>query len=338
MNYIGSKHSLSDFLLSSIDEVTGTKNSDYTGKVVCDGFAGTGAVSKLFKEHGAKVISNDIQYYSYILLKHILENIEADDMDETKFNYLNDLDLITNGFIYNNYCLGSGSTRQCFSDENGKKCDTIRYEIQRLYDSNEINEHEYYWYLASLLEDIDKTANTASVYAAYLKHLKKSAQKPMNFIPMDIVRGKRGEALIGDINENIKNIKSDILYLDPPYNSRQYCAYYHILETIALLDNPVIHGKTGMRDYSNQKSNWCIKNQVCEVFDDLLSEDNSGFVFLSYNNEGLMNIEQVKDIMSKYGTYELKTKKYHRFKADRDENRTHKASETEEYLHCLIRK
>ena len=125
MNYIGSKHSLSDFLLSSIDEVTGTKNSDYTGKVVCDGFAGTGAVSKLFKEHGAKVVSNDIQYYSYVLLKHILENVESDDMDETKFNYLNDLDLITDGFIYNNYCLGSGSTRQCFSDENGKKCDTI---------------------------------------------------------------------------------------------------------------------------------------------------------------------------------------------------------------------
>ena len=214
----------------------------------------------------------------------------------------------------------------------------IRYEIQRLYDSNEINDHEYYWYLASLLEDVDKTANTASVYAAYLKHLKKSAQKPMNFVPMKIVKGIRGQALLGDINENIKNIKSDILYLDPPYNSRQYCAYYHILETIALMDNPNIHGKTGMRDYSNQKSAWCMKNQVCEVFDELLPKDNSEFVFLSYNNEGLMSIEQVRDIMSKYGAYELKTRKYHRFKADRDENRTHKASETEEYLHCLIRK
>ena len=338
MNYIGSKHSLSDFLLSSIDEVTHTDNSDYSNKTICDGFAGTGAVSKLFKRHGAKVISNDVQYYSYVTLKHILENIESDNMNENNFNYLNNLELRSDGFIYNNYCLGSGSTRQCFSDENGKKCDTIRYEIERMYKNNEINEHEYFWYLASLLEDIDKTANTASVYAAYLKHLKKSAQKPMNFVPIEIFNGVRGIALLGDINVNIKNVDSDILYLDPPYNTRQYCAYYHILETISLMDNPDIHGKTGMRDYSEQKSDWCSKSKVREAFDDLLSHDKSEFVFLSYNNEGLMTIEQVKDIMSKYGTYELKTQKYHRFKADRDENRTHKASETEEYLHCLTRK
>jgi adenine-specific DNA-methyltransferase len=39
--------------------------------------------------------------------------------------------------------------------------------------------------------------------------------------------------------------------------------------------------------------------------------------------------------MSKYGKYDLQTKEYQRFKADKSENRNHKANKTFEYLHIL---
>ena len=334
MNYIGSKHSLRDFLISSIDEFTNTSDSNYSGKTVCDGFSGTGAVAKLFKEHDARVIANDIQTYSFVTLKHFLCNNANTPLDGSRFEILDSLDGV-DGFIYRNYCGGSGSGRLYYTDSNGRRCDAIRQEIQRLFDTGKISENEYYWYLASLLESIDKVANTASVYAAFLKKIKKSAQKDMVLKPLPILDGPVGEVLQGDINVLMPEISCDILYLDPPYNSRQYPAYYHILETIARYDNPEIHGKAGTRDYKEQRSDWCVKSRVRDVFDDLLSKADCEFVFLSYNNEGLMSVDDVRGIMSRYGDYELKTREYHRFRADKKDARNHKADKTVELLHCL---
>ena len=58
-------------------------------------------------------------------------------------------------------------------------------------------------------------------------------------------------------NDLAFSISGDILYIDPPYNHRQYAPNYHLLETIAKYDNPKIKGVTGLRDYSNQKSAFC---------------------------------------------------------------------------------
>lgn len=333
MNYIGSKHSLLDFLVESITSVAGTN----TNKVFADLFAGTGAVSKKFRELGYNVISNDMQYYSFVLLKHYIENDSSVNLDE--FSYLNfsfELpdDLKKYSFIYNNYCLGSGSERNYFSDYNGKKCDAIRYDIENLH--NKITDKQYYSLLASLIESVDKCANVASVYGAFLKKLKKSAQKEFEYDMLPVINGPVGKVYNKDANELIKRISGDILYLDPPYNERQYCAYYHILETIARMDFPEIKGKTGTRDYSNQKSAWCSKKTAAQALEDLIKNANFKYIFLSYNNEGIIPFEEIKSIMSKYGEYKLFAKEYKRFKADNDRN--YKSNKTIEYLHCLIKK
>ncbi|EUB40149.1 DNA adenine methylase, partial [Fusobacterium sp. CM1] len=224
------------------------------------------------------------------------------------------------------------------SDFNGKKCDAIRQELEKLYKNKEINEHQYNYFLASLINSIDKHANTASVYGAFLKSLKKSAVKDFELELLPIIDGnKDGKVYNEDINILIKKIKGDILYLDPPYNARQYSANYHLLETISKYDNPIIKGKTGLRDYSNQKSKFCSKSQVNQVFEDLILNADFKYIFLSYNDEGLMSLETIKEIMKKYGEYKCFTTNYKRFRADKEENRNHKKSSTIEYLHCLIK-
>lgn len=91
----------------------------------------------------------------------------------------------------------------------------------------------YFFLLASLLESADKVANTASVYGAYLKTLKRSATKIMELQPASFeLTSNRHRIYQEDGNDLIQNIKGDILYLDPPYNTRQYGANYHILNTI----------------------------------------------------------------------------------------------------------
>lgn len=336
MNYIGSKLSLMDFLTQTIEEVTGI--SDGEGHILADLFAGTGIVGSTYREQGWKVISNDIQTYSYVLNKHYIENPHS--MTDGLTDYLNELDGI-DGFVYNNYCLGSGSERCYFTDENGRKCDAIRTEIDELLKTNRINENQYYWYLASLINSIDKYANTASVYGAFLKHVKKSASQEfeLNLLPKNHGIHK-GKVYNEDINSLVRKneVCGDVLYLDPPYNQRQYCTNYHVLETIARYDNPKLNGKTGLREYKAQKSLYCSARTVADTFDDLIKNADFKYIFLSYNNEGLMPLDTIKEIMSRYGKYELfKKEDYHRFRADKENNRNHKCSTTTEYLHCLIK-
>lgn len=329
MNYIGSKLSLIDFLVDSIEQVTNKSKG-----VFADLFAGTGIVGSTFKKKGFEVLANDIQHYSYVLNKHFIENSES--IDVSLIEHLNALEG-TEGFIYKNYCNGSGCERNYFTDENGKKCDSIRIEIDKLYKSGEITENQYYYLLASLINSIDKYANTASVYGAFLKHIKKSAAKTFELELLPIIEGEKGTVYNEDINNLITKINGDILYLDPPYNARQYCANYHVLETISRYDNPVLNGKTGLRDYNGQKSKYCSGRTVESSFDDLISKADFKYIFLSYNNEGLMSLDTIREIMSKYGKYDVFTKEYHRFRADKEENRNHKASTTTEYLHCLVK-
>lgn len=331
MNYIGSKIKLSVWIKEKITEVVG---NDLDNRIFCDIFAGTGIVGRTFKKCVKQVIANDLEYYSYVLNRNYIGNHKEIQDKEKYIDKLNDLPLINNGFIYKNYCVGSGSGRQYFSDENGKKIDAIRTQIQKWYNNKEIDDDLYYFLLASLIESADKVANTASVYGAFLKHLKKSAQKELILESADFIQNDNSHQVFNeDSNKLIKNISGDILYLDPPYNQRQYSANYHLLNTIALYKPFKPKGKTGLPEYN--RSSYCKKNEVKCSFEQLIKNANFKYIFLSYNNEGLMSKEDVEKIMKKYGKYDLVAQEYQRFKADKTENRNHKADKTYEYLHIL---
>ncbi len=330
MNYIGSKLKLcQDFLPSTIKGVCG---EDLSTMTFCDIFAGTGIVGRTFKTSVKQVIANDIEYYSYVLNKNYIENHLELSRKENLVKELNSIPLIDNGFIYKNYCLGGNGERQYFSDENGKKIDTMRTKIEEWKSEEKISSNEYYFLLASLLECADKVANTASVYGAYLKKLKKSAQKELVLESAEYeLNCNEHKVFNKDANVLIKEIQGDILYLDPPYNARQYGANYHLLNTIAEYKPFVPKGKTGLRDYT--KSKYCSAVTVKEEFEELVKNAQFKYIFLSYNNEGLMSVEDVKTIMAKYGRYDLAQTEYQRFKAD--SNRVNKADSTVEYVHIL---
>ncbi len=324
MNYIGSKLKLSLWIKEAIKSTC----PNLEDKIFCDLFAGTGIVGRVFKSEVKKVISNDLEVYSFILNKNYIENSK-------KFEYQDLIDTLNKkelheGFIYKHYSLGGSGFRQYFSDLNAKKIDSMRVLIEKYKNEPKI----YYFLLASLLESADKVANSASVYGAYLKHLKKSAQKKLIIEPAIFEESENSHEVYNeDANILIKKISGDILYLDPPYNQRQYGANYHLLNTIAIYDEFLPKGKTGLRDYNRSK--FCKKNEVLSAFEDLIKSANFKYIFLSYNNEGLMSESDVRAIMQKYGKYELLSKEYQRFKADKCENRNHKANKTHEYLHVL---
>ncbi len=350
MNYIGSKKSLLEFLETSINSIVKEKNYIFS-----DLFAWTWIVGRFFKEKWHKVIANDLQYYSFVLNKNYIENhkvlsfnwlieeipeLFTSDLHNTKnlvLDYLNNLNW-KKGFIYKNYSpkwtKWKEFERMYFSDENALKCDGIREKIEIWKKEEKITENEYYFLLASLLESIDKVANTASVYGAFLKKLKKSAQKLMILKPAEFYLNDNEHKVFNkDINKLILESSHDVVYLDPPYNHRQYSWNYHILETIALGDKPKIKGKTWMRDCSKQKSDYCKKVEVKKAFSYLIENIDAKYVFMSYNCEWLLSHQEIKEIMEKRWKYWVFTKEYRRFKAWKDRN--FKKDSVLEYLHYI---
>ncbi|MDO4962641.1 MAG: DNA adenine methylase [bacterium] len=342
MNYIGSKYSI----LSYIDEVIEDFTKPKKNTIFCDIFAGTGVVSKYFKEKGYNIIANDIQYFSYVTLKGLIEN-----SDELKFEklYKKHIDPFSclnglngkKGFIYKNYTLEGTMKREYrrnyFTSINALKIDAMRIKIEKWKKRKTITEQEYFYLLACLIEASDKVANTASVYEAFLKNTKRSAEKVIEIKPLELIfKNKNYEIYNEDSKNLIRKIKGDILYLDPPYNTRKYDTNYHMLETIALYDNPKIKGVTGIRDENSKKSNYCIKSKALNELEDLIENADFKYILLSYNDEGIIPIEEIERIMKKFGNYKRYEKRHKRFKSDCD--RDYKKDYTIEYIHCLEKK
>lgn len=320
MRFIGGKTLIIPYILELIKEKT------IDVKSISDVFAGSGVVSREFKNLGYDVISNDLMYFSYVLLKGtvgINSKLEFKNLGiSDPIAYLNNLNLenmnldLANCFIYQNYSPKGG--RMYFTEENALKIDLVRTQIKNWYNEFSINEDEYFYLLACLIEAVPFISNITGVYGAYLKHWDKRTLNNLELKNVDLsINNSVGLAYNENSNKLIKNIKTDLAYFDPPYNQRQYLPNYHVLETIAKYDAPRIKGVTGLRDYSEQKSDYCRKDLVFNAFEDLIKKTNSKYIILSYNTEGLLSHNEIISILEKYGkksTVDYKFIDYKRYK------------------------
>ena len=320
MRFIGGKTLIIPYIIELIKEKT------IDVKSISDVFAGSGVVSREFKNFGYDVISNDLMYFSYVLLRGtvgINSKLEFKSLGiSDPIEYLNNLSLENMNidqskcFIYQNYSPKGG--RMYFTEDNALKIDLVRAQIENWYGAYTINEDEYFYLLTCLIEAVPFVSNITGVYGAYLKHWDKRALNNLELKSVDLsINNSVGQAYNEDSNKLIENIKTDLAYFDPPYNQRQYLPNYHVLETIAKYDSPKIKGVTGLRDYSEQKSNYCRKDSVLSAFDDLIKKTNSRYIILSYNTEGLLSHDEIISILKKYGrkeTMDYKFIGYRRYK------------------------
>ncbi len=328
MRFIGNKERLVKWIYAEM------KNNNISGNLFFDFFSGTGNVGKYFKEKQYQIVSSDLMYFSYVLQKAYIENseypgfeklIDKINIKSNKFftdnyelviEYLNNLDGI-NGFIYQNYTPNDEQKRMYFIPENGKKIDAIRVKIEEWYTGNLISDNEYFILLACLIESVPFYSNILGVYAAYKKDWDKRALKPFNLKMIQILKSQKNHFVYNQNSMELLNKnKYDIIYLDPPYNQRQYAPNYHLLETIAKYDNPEIKGISGMRDYNNQKSNFCNRDKALSELEKIVCSNNYNYLILSYNNEGIMSQDDIMSIFQKAGNVKLIEYDYLRFKSN----------------------
>lgn len=333
MRYIGNKENI----IEKIHSILVSKN--VIGETFFDFFAGTTSVGKYFKNLGFRIFSSDVMYMSYCLQKAYIENNEEPRFEKLLQNlccgaekniFSNPLDFVLDyldripqiqGFIYKNYTPSGSSTlaqpRMYFSDENGQQIDAIRQQIENWKNENLVSDKEYFILISCLLESVSFYANVAGVYAAFYKKWDPRAVKKIKLRPIAFFDNKKENVVFNEDSVNLcEKIEVDILYLDPPYNARQYLPNYHILETIAKYDNPHIHGVTGLRDYENKKSRFCNAKTALEDLEKIAKTARFKYLVLSYNSEGIMKQEDIIQTLGKYGKVEFEQFEYTRFKSN----------------------
>lgn len=335
LNYIGSKRSLCNTIHKVIEQTMIENNECLSNMSFLDLFSGTGSVSFFMKKYFKYVGANDLEYYSFVILNALLK---CDYNDKIKYhiqilNNLNGNDYKL-GLVSKNYAPNQENLceRMFFTTENANLCDSMREYIESIYSNNQINQNEYYFLLASLLVSMDSVANTSCVYGAYLKKFKSSSTKKLCVVPIHTLNYLyEGDNAIMQLDYNkVYNVKAedllletgtkfyyDIVYLDPPYNQRQYAANYAPLNYIAHYDSNInLTGKTGLIENYN-KSDFCSKPKVKKVFKTLFDrlKGKCKYVYLSYNNEGLLQYEDLIVLLKNYGNVTCYKIPYKKFKA-----------------------
>lgn len=268
--YLGNKYSLSNFIRKIVDE--NCKNIN----IVVDIFSGTGAVSNTFKDK--ILITNDILYSNYISnyawfgnekysIKRIIELIY----------YYNQVKTKENNYMRENFA------NTFFSADDCSKIGYIREDIEVKYKNKEINFKEYAILITSLLYAMDKIANTVGHYDAYRKNVNFEKNLVLNVLLPEETINYNNACYNLDSNELIKRIKGDLLYLDPPYNSRQYCDAYHLLENVARWEKPEVYGIARKMDRTSLKSDYCMI-KATKAFEELIENADTKYILLSYNN------------------------------------------------------
>lgn len=340
MNYIGSKAFLVD---SFIDRAMKTQGIAPPGAFL-DAFAGTHAVGRFMQRRGWTVHANDQMAYSALIGTTVLcvDSLGFTELEGDVFlarlpaeerlieiiGHLNyeaecaplEYDPQRHGgqWFLDKYCEGGADGRLYFSLENGKRICYLRHLISQW----RLNYWEWSVLTYALLVAADRVANTASVYYAYLKKLKPSAQKSLRLRVPELGSGPRASVCRMDAVDFVKMASKDasVLYLDPPYNQRQYAPNYHLLETITLWDDPEAKGVSGIRPYGKQKSAWCNRGGAAAELTRILSVSETPVTMLSYSNEGILSKDEILAILDRFGaTTAVHEQPHPRFKSRKGE-------------------
>ena len=268
--YLGNKYKLLPF----IKDVVSKECSEIYS--VADIFAGTGAVASAFLDK--QIISNDIMYSNYICHKAWFspERFSAKKIKEKIISY-NYMANVEENYMADNF------SDTFFSKENCLKIGAIREDIESLYNASEINKKERSLLITSLLYAMDKIANTCGHYDAYRKNCAEDKVLELRIPTPDKNLNKKNKVFNTDANELVKDNSADLVYIDPPYNSRQYGDAYHLLENVARWDKPEVFGVAKKMDRTSIKSKYSTADAT-KAFEELISNIKSKYILLSYNN------------------------------------------------------
>lgn len=330
MRYIGSKVATLPWITQLVEERAPTALS------LCDPFAGTCTVARHFKARGMRVVTGDLLRTSYILQVATLglnappafDSLSASSRithsdDETPSEavlaYLQGLEP-ADGYFSREFGVSGAAGRMFFSDENAGQIDSVATCISSWRAQNLLDEREEAYLRATLILAADKVANTAGTYYAHLKSLGRKALKPITLQPPPITSaGSSGGCHNADALGIVSQSQADILYLDPPYNERDYACYYHLPETLARGDTPEAFGKSGVPRGRSPRSPFYRTAQASDALSQLCAASNARHIIVHYTTEGIIPHSRIVDSLRSRGNVRFEDKRVRAYSSDRSQ-------------------
>lgn len=299
--YIGSKARL----IEQIKEHIGPAS----GGFFVDAFCGTGAVAEAAADLGWPIRINDHLPSAVISASARLASIE-----QAQFNKLGGYASAVarlnsarprKGYIWRTYSPSSlpfcGIERRYFTEVNAAQIDAMRAQIRDWKESDLLNGTEEQVLIADLFGAINRIANIAGTFGCFLSKWTPQAKEHIEIRPRSLRPSTvHFEATVGDVFD-VKSNPGDLVYLDPPYTKRQYASYYHILETVALGDEPNVEGVAGLRPWKDRASDFCYKTRALPTLSRLVQLLESERVLLSYSSEGHISMVELEKELSLIG-------------------------------------
>ena len=320
--YTGSKYKLMEWIRELIKD-------NCEGKTFFDVFAGTGVVTEYLINDYEKFIINDFLYSNEVIYKGFLlqENYDMDKLTNIVEIYnKKDRRKLKDNYVSINF------GNKYFNANDAKLIGKIREDLETKISKKQINYKEYYILLSSLLFSIDKIANTCGHYDAYRKIDNiESKFKYELILPKKLDKKQKIEIYRDDSNKLAKRVKADIAFIDPPYNSRQYSRFYHVLENITKWEKPELYG-TALKPKEENMSEYC-KTSAPKVFKDLIDNINAKYIVVTYNNtynskssssKNKITLEEIKEILEEKGKTKVFDKPYKFFNAGKTDLKNHK--------------
>ena len=319
--YTGSKYKLMNWIKDSLRLYCKGCNSFF------DVFAGTGVVTAecldlydIFHINDF-LYSNNVVYNAFFGQEEYDENKVKDLCED--FNKLVVQD-VSDNYVSDNY------GDKYFSYNDAKLIGQIRQEIYNGYKNGTLNKREHDILLASLLYSFDKISNTVGHYEAYIKGHTIPDRFEYRLIN-PIQHDKKVFIYREDSNRLCREIKADIAFIDPPYNSRQYSRFYHVLETIVKWDKPELIG-VARKPKEENMSDYC-RNAAPIVFKDLVDHLDSKYIVVTYNNtynskstssRNKISLDEITDILNARGKTIILEHDYNAFNAGKTDLKGHK--------------
>ncbi len=316
--YTGSKYKLLDEIESCIEKYC-------TGDSFFDVFAGTGVVSDRMRKFFPHIIINDFLFSNEVIYRAFFENEPFD--NEKILAYKTRYQSFAKETLSENY-FSENFGDKYFSRHDAKVIGFIRDDLS--HNADNFTPKEFNILLASLIFSMDKIANTVGHYDAYRKIKKIEDRFEYDLIDAQPSAGTF-DIYREDANQLAKKVKADVAFVDPPYNSRQYSRFYHILENITKWDCPPLTG-TALKPPPENMSEYC-RSSAPIVFEELIYALNVKFIIVTYNNtyhsksnssKNKISLEQIDHILNNRGSTIRIEKDHPFFNAGKTDFENHK--------------
>jgi adenine-specific DNA-methyltransferase len=335
--YLGNKARLAPQLVQVVRSLVPA------GSVVADPMCGTASVAAALAAAGYRVIASDELHFPVLHAQARLLLAEVPPFAAFDGGYAGALAELNGlppapGLFHREYGSTGAPANGCrprayFSSENAAAIDAIRGALRDWRRDGRVTDAEADLLLHDLILAVNDVANIAGTYGYYRSTWNGAALRPLVLRPSEFAPDNRGHRVLqGRVEDLAGELTADLVYLDPPYTKRQYAGNYHILETLAVEDEPEPVGEGGLRDWYGQYSDFCSKRTVRQAFREVLKRVESPHVLISYSEDGLVGPDEMLELLGEFGAV-----RRHEFALQRFRSNGGKHGAVAEHLYHIAR-